>query len=249
MHYITINKFSSVPLYAQLKESIKKAIDDGILKDKDKLPTEEELCNTFNVSRPVVRQAYADLIAQGAIVRMKGKGTFVIKNFIRRNFFNELSNFTGEMERKGIVPRTKILNVEIITSEPRIFPLLELKEGSPCLHFKRIRYGDDIPIYLEDTYISLLMFPGLEKYDFAVNSLYSVFDRDYHLPVAKAYNTFNAQVVSDIDAVLLEVKKKSAVHRVQTFTYDAENKLMEYSIASFPGDRNQFDIVIRRDKD
>ena len=40
MDYITINKYSLVPLYSQLKESIKEAIQNGILKPGDKLPTE-----------------------------------------------------------------------------------------------------------------------------------------------------------------------------------------------------------------
>ena len=42
MDYITINKYSLVPLYSQLKESIKEAIQNGILKPGDKLPTEHE---------------------------------------------------------------------------------------------------------------------------------------------------------------------------------------------------------------
>ena len=51
MDYITINKYSLVPLYSQLKESIKEAIQNGTLKPGDKLPTEHEICNHFNLSR------------------------------------------------------------------------------------------------------------------------------------------------------------------------------------------------------
>ena len=61
MNYIRINKFSKTPLYEQLYNSIKAAIQNGQLKDKDKLPPEEVLADTFNISRPVKRQAYASL--------------------------------------------------------------------------------------------------------------------------------------------------------------------------------------------
>ena len=48
MNYIRIDKFSKTPLYIQLKESIKNAIQTGVLKDKDKLPTEEFIGQVFN---------------------------------------------------------------------------------------------------------------------------------------------------------------------------------------------------------
>ena len=49
MNYIRINKFSKVPLYVQLYDSIKAAIQSGQLKDKDKLPPEEVLCSLYDL--------------------------------------------------------------------------------------------------------------------------------------------------------------------------------------------------------
>lgn len=248
MRYILINKFSSIPLYIQLRNSIRLAIDDGTLKNKDKLPTEDELCDTFHISRPVARQAYAELLAQGVIVRMKGKGTFVTKQLINRNFTSELYNFTGEMERLGKNPKTKVLVVEIIHHELQIFPLLQVNEGDNVLHFKRLRLADDIPVYVEDSYIDLKQFPNLEKVDFGTNSLFSIFETKYQRPVHKTYNVYTAMLVSDNDAVLLDVEKRSAVHRVQSTTFDALGRCMEVSVASFPGERNTYDVIVRRDR-
>ena len=248
MRYININKFSSIPLYIQLRNSIRVAIDDGTLKNKDKLPTEDELCDTFHISRPVVRQAYADLLAQGVIIRMKGKGTFVTKQVVSRNFTNELYNFSGEMERLGKKPKTKVLVVEVLHGDPVVYPLLGLKENDKILHFKRLRLADDVPVYLEDSYIDLKQFPNLERVDFASNSLFSVFETKYQRPVHKTYNVYTAMLVSDNDASLLDVEKRSAVHRVQSYTYDALGRLMEASVASFPGERNTFDVIVRRDR-
>ncbi len=248
MRYILINKFSKIPLYVQLRNSIRQAIDDGTLKNKDKLPTEDELCDTFHISRPVVRQAYGDLLTEGIITRMKGKGTFVNKQVVSRSFTSELYNFTGEMERLGKTPKTKVLVVEVLRSEPMIFPLLSLKDGSPCLHFKRLRLADNVPVYVEDSYIDLKQFPQLEKVDFATNSLFGVFENNYHRPVHKTYNVYSAMLVSDNDALLLDIEKRAAVHRVASTTYDTHGKVMEVSVASFPGERNTFDVIVRRDR-
>ncbi len=248
MRYILINKFSSVPLYVQLRNSIRGAIDDGTLKNKDKLPTEDELCDTFHISRPVVRQAYAELFAQGKIVRMKGKGTFVTKQVVSRSFTSELYNFTGEMERLGKKPRTKVLVVEVIHHDPLIFPLLNLRDGSTVLHFKRLRFADDVPVYIEDSFIDLKQFPNLEKVDFAANSLFTIFETKYQRPVHKTYNVYNAMLVSDNDASLLDVEKRSAVHRVISTTFDTLGRVMEVSVAFFPGERNTYDVIVRRDR-
>ena len=126
MHYISINKFSSAPLYSQLKDSIKRAIADGILQPNDKIPTEEELCTAFNISRPVIRQAYSELISEGIIARYKGKGTFVKDKEIRSNFFSDLSNFNSEMIRAGLAPSTKILIKEKILFDKKVYELLKI---------------------------------------------------------------------------------------------------------------------------
>ena len=62
MYYITLDKESKTAYYVQLMNSIINAIDNGILRDRDKLPTEDEIIECLNVSRFVVRQAYENLL-------------------------------------------------------------------------------------------------------------------------------------------------------------------------------------------
>ena len=83
MNYIKISRYLPTPLYAQLKDSILKALQEGTLKPGDKLPTEEELCERFSISRPVIRQAYSELISDGIISRIKGKGSFIREKDVR----------------------------------------------------------------------------------------------------------------------------------------------------------------------
>ncbi|ADC90514.1 GntR family transcriptional regulator [Mageeibacillus indolicus] len=72
-----LDKRSSVPLYAQLKELLQRRIADAVYSPGEKIPTELKLCEELDLSRPTVRQAVAELVAEGKLYIIKGRGTFV----------------------------------------------------------------------------------------------------------------------------------------------------------------------------
>ena len=65
------------PLYYQLKSILEAKIRSHEFKEKDRLPSEAQLCEEFSVSRITVRQALLELIKSGLIYRDRGKGTFI----------------------------------------------------------------------------------------------------------------------------------------------------------------------------
>lgn len=75
-----IDRNTPIPLYYQLENLIKQQIQSGLLKPGDQLPTEQELCDRYDISRAPVRQALALLAQQGIIYRRPGIGTFVAKS-------------------------------------------------------------------------------------------------------------------------------------------------------------------------
>ncbi len=246
LHDISINKLSSIPLYAQLRDGLLKAMDSGILKENDKLPTENEICSFYNISKTVVRQAYSDLLSMGRIERHKSKGTFVKKVYKERNFIQELSDFSNEMIRQGFQPSTKLIYIEKITWDEKAYPILSLNKGQECLHYKRLRLGSNTPIYVEETFVSLEEFPNLDQHDFANESLFKLLESDYNTQITKVYTTYKAVIVSEADSRILDIQKHSAVHKVETQSYNQNNKIVEYSIAYFPGTRNRFSLVVKR---
>lgn len=246
LHEISINKLSSVPLYAQLRDALLKAIENGLLKDNDKLPTENEICMFFNISKTVVRQAYSDLLSLGRIERHKSKGTFVKQTYKERNFTQELSDFANEMIRQGFQPSTKLIYIEKLKWDDKAYPILNISKGTECLHFKRLRLGSNTPIYVEETFVSLDHFPKLDAHNFATESLFKVFEEEYNTKITKAYTSYKAVIVSDADSRILDLPKHSAVHRVETQSFNQNNIVVEYSIAYFPGTRNRFSLVVKR---
>lgn len=63
--------------YLTVKQSIMAQIQDGALKPGDKLPSEEEYIQTFQVSAITIRKALTELAAEGHVTRIRKKGTFV----------------------------------------------------------------------------------------------------------------------------------------------------------------------------
>jgi len=68
----------TVKLGDQLHEQILDWIISGTLKEGDKIPSENELCKSFQVSRPIVREAIIKLQAEELVITKKGIGTFVL---------------------------------------------------------------------------------------------------------------------------------------------------------------------------
>lgn len=72
-----IDRDVPIPAYYQLKKLIKAQIENGNLQPGDKVPTEAELCQRYNLSRTPVRQALQELVFEGLLTRAQGRGTFV----------------------------------------------------------------------------------------------------------------------------------------------------------------------------
>jgi len=73
----SIDRQASLPIYRQLKEIIKEKIEDGKFRPGNRIPTEYELCEQFEISRAPVRQALLELVNEGVLYRQQGSGTFV----------------------------------------------------------------------------------------------------------------------------------------------------------------------------
>lgn len=244
MNYITISRNNGIPLYLQLKDAILSAITTSVLKPGDKLPTEEELCVRFSISRPVIRQAYSELIAEGIISRTKGKGTFVRDKEIQSRFFQSLSPFETDMISNGLTPSVKVLVKEILT-EPKKIPLVfDQTIHREILHVRFLYLGNGIPMILVDTYLPHDAFPGLLDLDLSHRPLYPLFESEYNRYIDYAKRCVDAIKVSDEAASLLHIAKGSAVHEVKTIAVDSDDKILEYSLALYPGERNAFDIMI-----
>jgi GntR family transcriptional regulator len=235
MDYIKLNREINIPLHQQIFESIKDSIKSKDLMPGDKLPTEEELCKLFNISRPVVRQAYNQLIEEELIYRHKGKGSFVLAQKIKYSILQNLNSLTEQISLNDMNPTIEEYLREVIDCPIEYLDKLGFQEPTQVIHIKRMYYGDKIPQFHVEVYLPLdLYFDAIDrlKNDEAIK-VYSVNIPDYNTLTSKRHMTaikLNSEVCEKF-----EIKKGSVGFRIDTISSLSSGRIVEYMIAHIKG--------------
>lgn len=158
---IPLSLDSEIPLYSQLMGIIKRSITSGALKVGDLLPSEAELCRSYDISRNTVRQAIGALEEEGFVVRKRGKGTFVTDPNTRRKGVQY--SFTTEISQLGKTPSSTLVDFAVITPSPKIVTLMGLEQGVKVYRFTRVRNVDGEPLILETSYYPEYIYPNLTR--------------------------------------------------------------------------------------
>ncbi|MBZ9685466.1 GntR family transcriptional regulator [Clostridium estertheticum] len=247
-----LNKNSSIPLYFQLQNHIINNIKNNKIKEGDMLPTEIKISNILEISRPTVRQALANLVNEGYLNRIKGKGTFVTKPIITQEYTSIIESYNVEMSKKGFIPKTKVLELEVIDADENICKKLQIKNSDKVIKLKRLRYATQQndnrykPVLVTTVYMPYKLLPELISYDFEVFSFYEVLDK-YNLSVKNVIRELEAKRVEQDDiAKLLDIETGAAVHFITSIGFLLNGTPIEYSESTYPGERNKFIIKISK---
>lgn len=240
-----LDKTSPMPLYEQLRQALLEAITNGKIPEGAKLPTEEELCERLGISRPVARQAYSALITEGYVERMRGRGTFVSHPDTRGRFIDTQLSFAKEMSILGKRHHTEMIHKEWISGDFMLTGLLNLGMSERCYHIKRMRYVNGKPFVLAENYIPESIFPGIEQYDLAKESLYGVFERVYHVKVMRAKRVIRAQTADQELAGFFGVHPGSPVLYITNVVVDQNDRPVDFSKEYLDGlsQKFEFDVI------
>lgn len=228
---LTLDRISSVPLYAQIHEKLRRRIESDELRAGAAVPSERELAEMFKVSRMTARQAIKALKSEGFVYQERGVGTFVSKRKLDVHTRN-LIGFTEEMLARGLTPSTKILLSRREKAAPETTKELGLSEDDEVFHFQRLRLADGLPLAFEDGYLPARRFPDLDRKNLETESLYKILETDYNIVMHRAEEILEATCATKEIAKALTIKAKSAlliVHRV-VFT---ESNLAVESVKTF----------------
>lgn len=240
----SIDKNTPVPLYYQLKTILVKEIESGNYRPGDSIPTEKELVEMYDVSRTTVRQAISELVQEGRLRRVKSKGTFVTQPKIKQNFIKKLESFNEQIRRMGCTPSTRVLEFGKIVVPDSYAVAMGLDFGDEVAYLRRLRFINQEPNVVVATYLPLDRCGFVLKHNFATESLYNVLALRPDTCICKVNRIAEAIAATTEDAQLLGVKVGQPIHSFVTTGYNANNQIVEYSLAHYRGDRNRFETEI-----
>jgi GntR family transcriptional regulator len=232
----SLDKRSPVPLYFQLQTVIEERIDSGEWPPDTLLPSERELCDQFQISRITVRQALAELVREGRLVRSHGRGTFVAHSQLKRGLF-PLIGFSEDIRRHGQRPGTRVLRFELMPAPPAVTRALQLGAGEKVVFLKRLRLANGSPMGLETAHLPGRLFPGILEETFEDRSLYELLREKYGVVPTRANQQWQAMECSDSDARLLGVRKGRPVLSIVRTTFDQTGRPFEQAECIFRGDK------------
>lgn len=231
-----LNTESYSPLYKQLVQKLHNDIDIGVYPIHSKIPSEQELCETYGVSRVTVRKALDELAQEGLLKRHQGKGTFVSLPRIRRNLQN-VNSFHDVCAGMGLTPTTRLLSANLVPGTREDCESLLLDYPAQLVEVIRLRLADDLPVMLE-----INRFPMTYAYllhEDLTQSLYGLL-REREVEPDKAIHDISLCYANANQAKLLDVETGSALMSLHEVMFDQHGQALHVSQQYIRGDRFTF---------
>ena len=224
------------PKYYTVKRHLLEIIEE--LPPGAALPTERVLTVELETSRTTVRQALAELVGDGKLVRRQGSGTFVAEPKISWPLL--MSSFTEQAAANGFVASAKLLAAERVRADDRIAERLGLRPGAAVFRLERLRYTDDIPMAVETSHLPAARFPGLAKELQQTSSLYRALKERYGVVPVTAEETIETAAASPREAELLNCDTGAPMLVLSRHSFDADGVPVEWVKSWYRGDRYTF---------
>ncbi|MEA3119111.1 MAG: GntR family transcriptional regulator [Paraburkholderia sp.] len=219
---------SAVPLYSQIREQLRAEIDQEILRSGQQLPPESALMKRYQVSRITVRQALAQLQADGLVFKVPGKGTFVSLRNVTQDI-NRLEGFAEAMERQGRGTANKVLSHTVIKSEQAVAEKLGIAPGSYVTEIRRVRFVDEQPVSLDITYLSVEIGEYLRGTEaLAHRDIFSILEEDMNIRLRYADLEIVAISPDEETQRILEMKEASPLLKIERLTHNDQNEPVDF---------------------
>jgi len=209
--YLLLTFFmAELPQYRKLYFLLRNHIEEGIYKEGDLLPSENELCAIHNLTRPTVRHALEALVNDGFIKKHKGKGSIVSAPSKEIGILS-IQGTTSAVGKDSL--ETKIIKKPFVTNwpEPFFFELNEREKESGCIILERIRFVTNIPVFYDVTYLPNINLPRFCSRKFENKSLFQILSKHYQINVIGGRQRFSAISTNEKINKHLNIKRDKPV--------------------------------------
>jgi DNA-binding GntR family transcriptional regulator len=193
----------------------------------DYLPSENELCHSYKITRTTVRRALDELLKEGFIEKEHGKGS-VVKE--RRQTLGLLT-VKGFSEAVGQNVTTRMLQKPQLVEWPdRLpFPPDRHELSSSCVYFERLRGVGEEPVMLECNWFASRGLDGFLDQEFVEGSFFKTLSSRYFIEVTESEQELRALFADEKTAHLLKIKPLAPILEIAIRFSTSQKHLNIYS--------------------
>ena len=221
------------PLFEEIKNSIKKQIEDKVYKVGDKIPTEMELAKTFSTSRQTVNKALRDLVLDDIIERFPRSGSFV-KAKISQSSILDLKNISDEIKERGNTYTNKLVSLNKIRANESIAKVLHVVKDQELYISQMIHYENGVPVRFDTRYIKPFCAPEYINQNFQETTPAQYLKQN--CPVQSVQNTIEAVMVAQEIQEYLDISKNEPCLKISRIV-TSQGEIASYSKLYYPSSR------------
>ncbi|MFD3257111.1 trehalose operon repressor [Paenibacillus lentus] len=232
-------------IFLTLYKDYAEQIDAGKLPPGSKLPSENELAASYQISRETVRKGLNLLAQNGYINKVKGKGSFVLDTGRLKFPISGLVSYKELSERLGKKSRTLVYATECAPAGNDIAKELRIEAKQPVWKVIRAREIDGERIILDIDYLLAEIVPNLTK-DIAADSIYQYLEQELQLKISYAEKVISVERATDMDHQYMDLKDDTHVVVVRGYVHLEDTTLFQYTESRHRLDKFQFVDFARR---
>lgn len=233
-----IDKNSPIPVYFQLKNDLVKKIAQGLWKPGECISSERELCEIYGVSRMTIRQAIGELVQEGILTRLKGKGTFVCEQTVKQQ---DMMSFTEMIKQTGRELKTEVINFDVIDTPDNMQDIFMLDK---VYKIERRRIVDGECIAVETVFIPV-DYCGHINEEMLKGSLYKILEH-FGYSISNSTSSIVAADITDEIKEKFNTKENFPVLKIIGKTFANKNKLLFIEEALYRSDKFTLQVNISR---
>jgi len=207
-------------LYCQLLEILREPIERGEWKVGMQIPTEEQICSQYRVSKTTVRSAIEELVALGYLKKLQGVGTFV-RRLIPDDSIRMAIHLNAERMEFSAAHRYQVIESGTLQPEIEIADYLQLDAGEHCWHLARVLVLDGLPLALENVFVPSRLCVGDLGKRGTTAPLSSCVEGRCTVKICRLREKTDIRCASVQEAAFLKFPPQTPALRIRQFFYQA----------------------------
>ena len=238
-----------LPVYYQIKQTIKNWIINKDFNPGEKIPSENELAEKFKVSRLTVRQAISQLVQEGFLISKRGEGTFVTNNeSLISSFSLEFTGFMDDLFYQISKSKTKSVKINRMTVPKLVKEKLGLEDGHEVVQIKRVRFLEDKSFAYTINYLPIEIGSKINEKDLFKKPLLQILEQDFGIQFNEALQTIEASFADKEVAEQLGITSGSPILFVERIMYTKKRRPVELVQSSYRGDLYKYIVRLKNFK-